>query len=144
VVARLAELGSRLLTVPARLHPRLDPDPAGLGTHRQLGLGGCAFLILSGMPCPMCGMTTTFALLADLSLRHGLWNQPFGGVLFAVTLAGATAGLVDLVSGRGLVRRLHAFILKNETRTALALLLGLLGGWAWKLMLFRGLLDRLP
>src|SRR5437879_1484985 len=34
-----------------------------LATHRQLGLPECAFKVMTGKPCPSCGMTTSFALL---------------------------------------------------------------------------------
>lgn len=40
---------------------RLEPNPAGLGTHQQLGLPPCSMQVLLGAPCPSCGMTTSFA-----------------------------------------------------------------------------------
>ena len=43
----------------------LAPAQAGHSTHTQLGLDPCTFLALTGWPCPMCGATTTFALMAD-------------------------------------------------------------------------------
>ena len=33
----------------------LKPNPAGLGTHRQLGFGRCGMLVTTGYPCPTCG-----------------------------------------------------------------------------------------
>jgi len=39
----------------------LTPNPAGYGTHQQLGLPGCAFQSLTGHVCPHCGLTTSFA-----------------------------------------------------------------------------------
>jgi hypothetical protein len=36
----------------------LEPAAGGVGTHKQLGLNGCAVLTATGWPCPMCGMTT--------------------------------------------------------------------------------------
>src|SRR6476646_7286074 len=40
---------------------RLNPDPAGESTHTQLGMNRCQFLAQTGLPCPSCGMTTSFA-----------------------------------------------------------------------------------
>ena len=39
----------------------LQPSPAGLGTHEQLGLPSCTFRWLFGMRCPSCGMTTSWS-----------------------------------------------------------------------------------
>jgi hypothetical protein len=40
-------------------------------THRQLGLPPCTFRFATGVPCPSCGMTTSFALL----IRGDVWNS---------------------------------------------------------------------
>src|SRR4051812_44857622 len=40
-----------------------DGTPRTQATHRQLGMPPCNFLVLTGKPCPSCGMTTSFALL---------------------------------------------------------------------------------
>ncbi len=39
----------------------MDPDPRGFGTHEGLGLPPCSFRTVFGVPCPSCGMTTSFA-----------------------------------------------------------------------------------
>ncbi|NBO19844.1 MAG: DUF2752 domain-containing protein, partial [Proteobacteria bacterium] len=38
----------------------LTPDARGLGTHEQLGLPPCGFYLWYGLPCPSCGMTTSW------------------------------------------------------------------------------------
>jgi hypothetical protein len=66
----------------------LDPAPAGLGTHRQLGLAECPTWKRTGQACPTCGMTTAFAHLADGSLSKAWATQP-AGVCMAIAAAGA-------------------------------------------------------
>ncbi len=41
----------------------LRPSASGLGTHQQLGLPPCTSIVLWGVRCPSCGMTTSWALL---------------------------------------------------------------------------------
>lgn len=50
----------------------LQPNPAGFGTHRALGLPKCLFLEWTGLPCPSCGLTTSFTYLL-----HGHWREAF-------------------------------------------------------------------
>jgi hypothetical protein len=48
-----------------------DGKPLAMGSHQQLGLPPCTFQWSTGLPCPSCGMTTSFALL-----MHGdVWNS---------------------------------------------------------------------
>ena len=39
----------------------LEPDPRGFRTHQRLGLPPCSFRTLFNVPCPSCGMTTSFS-----------------------------------------------------------------------------------
>ncbi|MBN1334761.1 MAG: DUF2752 domain-containing protein [Deltaproteobacteria bacterium] len=110
----------------------LDPDPRGLGTHHQLGFGGCLFHQLTGLPCPTCGMTTSFALGMEGHLWAAFVTQPFGFVLFVLTCTAAILGLADLIAPRGRVVAAWRFIETREGWIAGALLLGMLLGWAWK------------
>src|SRR5436190_1772061 len=54
---------------------RLDPYRGGTvwreETHTQLGLPPCQFKAVTGIACPSCGMTTSFALL----MRGDFWNS---------------------------------------------------------------------
>ena len=56
----------------------LEPDPRGYGTHLQLGLGPCAFFVVTGRLCPTCGMTTAFAWFTRGSLAESWWANPAG------------------------------------------------------------------
>ena len=122
----------------------LDADPAGVGTHRQLGLGGCTILTSFGVPCPMCGMTTTFTHLAHLDVVAGALNQPFGVVLFIGTVAAFSVGVADLVRPRARWRRVLATVDRHEGWIAAAILIGMFGGWAYKWAAMEGQLPFLP
>jgi hypothetical protein len=62
----------------------LVPDPSGLGTHTQLGLPRCLFLVLTGLPCPACGLTTCFAHMARGELVSAWHSSALGVALFAL------------------------------------------------------------
>ncbi|NNJ27795.1 DUF2752 domain-containing protein [Alienimonas chondri] len=61
----------------------LTPSSAGLGTHQQLGLPPCTVRVLTGHPCPACGMTTSFSHFV-----RGQWGGSLsansGGFLLAL------------------------------------------------------------
>ena len=101
----------------------------------QLGLGGCTVLTLTGIPCPMCGMTTTFSHMAHFQPLEGMVNQPFGVALFCATLALFSVGLGDLLVPRGRWRSLVAFVLRHEVWVAGGMLSGLGLGWAYKVLM---------
>lgn len=117
----------------------LTPSPAGFGTHTQLGLGSCVMLSLTGLPCPMCGMTTTFAHMAHGHLWSALVNQPFGVALFVLTVLGTILGGADLASGRGLWRQVVAWVERREATIAVLLLAGMILGWIYKIVLLKGI-----
>lgn len=109
----------------------LEPDPAGVGTHRQLGLGGCTILTWTGWPCPMCGMTTCFTHMAHADPLAAAITQPFGVVLFMATVVAFITGLGGL-SGRSWWRRVGAFMLEHEVPIAAGTLIGMAAGWLYK------------
>ncbi len=59
----------------------LQPDPRGYGTHRQLGLPPCTLRLLFGIPCPTCGMTTSFASLMRAEFSQAFRANPAGLLL---------------------------------------------------------------
>lgn len=58
----------------------LTPSDRGLGTHKQLGLSECSWIVSMGKPCPTCGMTTAFAGAANLRPLESVRAQPFAAV----------------------------------------------------------------
>jgi len=63
----------------------LTPDPSGFGTHTQLGLPPCFFLQLTSLPCPACGLTTSFAHMARFEITSALRANVLGLPLFLLT-----------------------------------------------------------
>lgn len=61
----------------------LTPDPSGMGTHSQLGFSPCSFMQRIGIPCPACGMTTSWS-----HLTRGQWVESMrcniGGFMFGL------------------------------------------------------------
>jgi len=92
----LAAIGLAAVLGVAR---RLEPDPRGFGTHTQLGLSPCMFAQVTGVLCPSCGMTTSFAWFVRGRLERS-WRANAAGSLLAPTcvalipwlLAGAARG----------------------------------------------------
>jgi hypothetical protein len=78
---------------------RIDPydadgAPRTMSTHTQLGLPPCNFVVISGKPCPSCGMTTSFALLVRGDLvasARANWVGSVICVLWALMLVWAVA-----------------------------------------------------
>lgn len=48
-----------------------DGTPMRMASHQTIGMPACRFQQMTGMPCPSCGMTTSFALL----VRGDIWNS---------------------------------------------------------------------
>lgn len=78
----------------------LAPDPAGVGTHRQLGLPPCGFLLATGVPCPTCGMTTAVSLLMHARPVDSLLTQPLGALLGVLLFVASVLGAWSAATGR--------------------------------------------
>jgi hypothetical protein len=77
-----------VFTVAVALNPYRDGKVWLDGTHRQLGLPPCQFKTLTGgIPCPSCGMTSSFALLVHGDVMNSLRANAVGTVLAVFCLA---------------------------------------------------------
>jgi len=109
----------------------LEPSPLGRGTHTQLRLPSCAFVVLFGRPCPACGMTTAWAYVVRGELAAG----------FRANASGAISGLLALVivpwwlgcaaAGRWLLWKPGNIAAVTTTVT---LVLVALAQWGWRLL----------
>lgn len=77
----------------------LTPDRGGVGTHTQLGLPPCGFVEMTGGPCPSCGYTTTFTLAAHGHVWAAVVNQPFGFLVFLLTVLAVPLTAFSLLGG---------------------------------------------
>lgn len=77
----------------------LTPDPRGFGTHEQLGLPPCVSERFLGFPCPFCGMTTSFSLMAHARPEEAFYTQPAGAAAFLVALVLMSGGIVTACAG---------------------------------------------
>jgi hypothetical protein len=114
----------------------LRPDPHGYGTHAQLGTGPCGALVMTGYPCPTCGMTTAFAHTVRGQWLRALWVQPAGFVLALGTLG--LAGVAGWTAFCGRWPRPNVRFV-TPYRLFLGLLVMLLAAWAFKIV--AGLAD---
>jgi hypothetical protein len=110
----------------------LDPydaqgQPRRMETHRQLGMPPCTFYTLTGLPCPSCGMTTSFALLVRGDVINSLRANAVGTLLALFWLALIPWSLVTALRGRLVwIRSLERAL----TRTLIVFMTLLLLRWA--------------
>ena len=79
---------------------QLVPDPSGAGTHLQLGGAPCTVVLITGRPCPTCGMTTAFAHAVRGRLISAFHAQPMGLLLAGAAALCAVLSAEMIISGR--------------------------------------------
>jgi len=103
-------------------------------THMQLGLPACTFKHVTGLPCPSCGMTTSFALLIHGDVWNSLQANAVGTLLAVFCLLLIPWCLASAVLKRPLfvvalewtlIRIIMCFLVLMLTRWALVV------GMAW-------------
>jgi hypothetical protein len=108
----------------------LQPSPDLNGTHGQLGIPPCSFLMDTRYPCPTCGMTTAMAAMAHGRVLLAAQAQPAGVALFLAAVAAALAGATQIVAGKDILR--HA---RPTGRRAILAGVMLLAGWGLKIVI---------
>jgi hypothetical protein len=98
----------------------LSPDPAGHGTHQQLGLPPCTIHFLTGRPCPSCGLTTSVSAIVHGQFALAWRANPIGFLIVSGAVVVACNSLMALGWGRS--------VRLESTRFTL-LLLALLAIW---------------
>lgn len=109
---------------------RLVPSPTGMGTHTQLGLDQCQFALRTGLPCPTCGMTTSFSWFARANFPASVYVQPMGAFLALGAVVTFWGALYIALTGRSIYR----LIALGPSRYYVPLFMALaLAAWAWKI-----------
>ncbi len=129
-----------VFTIALNLNPYGEDGQARrLGTHQQIALPGmdeglpeCNFKTLAGVPCPSCGMTTSFTLLMHADVWNSLKANFAGTALSTFGLLFIPWALVSAFCGRFvLIRSLETVVF----RLAIVFLVVLFGRWAIVLIL---------
>ncbi len=109
----------------------LSPDPSGMGTHQQLGMPPCTSVVITGYPCPTCGMTTAFSLTVRGRLLSAFHAQPAGLVFALATVLATAVALVSAATGRFWTPNFYRI---SWPRWMLGFVILLLAGWGYKLV----------
>jgi hypothetical protein len=111
------------------------PDGTALRseTHRQLGLPPCTFRFATGLPCPSCGMTTSFALLIRGDVGNSLRANAAGTVLGLFCLAFVPWAVVSAWRGHLLLIR---SVERALTRVVFVFLVLMLLRWGIVLLVY--------
>jgi hypothetical protein len=129
----LAGIWVTVFIVAASLNPYFeDGTPRTMETHRQLGLPQCTFKEVTGLPCPSCGMTTSFSLLIHGDVWNSLRANFAGTALATVGLFYVPWSILCAWRGRFvLIRSLEMTLFK----LSIAFMILLFGRWGIALAL---------
>jgi hypothetical protein len=113
--------------IAVRLNPYQDGRVWFQETHTQLGLPPCSFKTLTGgLPCPSCGMSTSFALLVRGDVVHSVQANFVGSCLAIFGAAFVLWAIASVVRGRLLgVRSVEMTLI----RLTIAFVILLFGRW---------------
>lgn len=117
-----------VLIVAALLQPAAD----GFGTHTSMGMKPCSLLERTGVPCPTCGMTTSFAHAADGNLLDAFLTQPAGALLALITAITVLVCTYIIITGANLSIWLQPLL---RPRLIIALIGFALIAWIYKIII---------
>lgn len=117
---------------------QITPDPAGMGTHTELGLSPCPFPSTTGYPCPTCGMTTSFSWFVRGHFAGSVYVQPMGFLLALTASVIFCISAYIACSGRAIHRHLLRLPLNRVFWTgAVVFVLA----WGWKIWIHQHGMD---
>lgn len=116
----------------------LQPSPTGMATHLGLRMQRCGFLEQTGIPCPSCGMTTSFAHFARGNLAASFYVQPMGCLLATLTAATFWIAFYIALTGRPATRLLR--VIPARYYLVPFLVFGV-AAWIWKIYIHKAGID---
>lgn len=109
---------------------QLRPDENGVGTHRQLGMHPCGMLTLTGVPCPTCGMTTSFTHLLAGNVWRSFVTQPAGFLMAIIAAVAVWIGFYSAITGLPGPRHFRS----PSLRQVIVIFAIVLLAWGWKII----------
>lgn len=111
-----------------------DGSPRRMATHQNMGLPPCTFYERTGVPCPSCGMTTSFSLLMHGDVANSLRANAVGTLLAVFCLMLIPWCLASAACRRTLFLHSAERALTLVVLVFLSLMLlrwGIVLAWAW-------------
>ncbi len=115
----------------------LSPSSEGVGTHQQLGLPTCGWILVADVPCPTCGMTTAWSYTVRGDLISAFRAQPMGMTTAIITVIVAIAALGTLFFGYSYKSLLYRF---PPSKIIILVIVVSLLSWVYKILVHRGFL----
>jgi hypothetical protein len=120
-----------VLLAPLILATLVTPDPAGHGTHEQLGMPACGWAMYFGRPCVTCGMTTAFAHAVRCELVAAARAQPMGLLLALACGVGFWGAMHSAITGSVVAEAMGRWMVGPRVLWSAAGFLLLAWGWTW-------------
>ncbi|MDP7004888.1 MAG: DUF2752 domain-containing protein [Phycisphaerales bacterium] len=115
----------------------LSPSSKGVGTHQQLGLPSCGWILAADVPCPTCGMTTAWAYTVRGDLISAFEAQPMGMITAIIAVIVAIAALGTLIFGYSYQALFYRF---PPSKIIILVIVVSLLSWVYKILVHRGIL----
>lgn len=100
-----------------------------------LPLGDCTFEWLTGYPCPFCGVTRAFWMMASGAWRAAWVFCPLGALVYLAAWVVFLWNAAGLLSGRVLIPQVvFSWVVRHRRLTGAIVLLVLLINWVYRLV----------
>jgi hypothetical protein len=115
----------------------VQPASEGIGTHQQLGLPQCGWILAANIPCPTCGMTTAWSHTVRGEFPSAFLAQPMGMLLAIGTMCVAVGGGISAMTGYSFNGMLYRFA---PSKVFIVIAIVTLASWGLKILLYRDLI----